>query len=282
MNQSDNPIDAMKEQILAEAERLGPDDTFSFRCHAGLPCFNVCCADVNIVLTPYDVLRLKRRLKLTSQEFLQRHTIKPFTKDQKLPVLLLRMDESKDSKPCPFVTEQGCSVYEDRPWPCRMYPVGAASARTERDPVGPEFYFLMKEEPCDGFSEQAPLTIRQWMEEQGATAYDEASQGFKELTLHPRLQQGPPMSPQQMDMFFTACYELERFRSFIFDSSFLEKYDLEPEVVQAIKQDDEQLLSFAFRWLRTCLLGEDLVKLKDATVEQYKERLASQGMRPKP
>lgn len=271
-------FEELKDRILAEAPRMGPDDGFRFSCHPGISCFNNCCADVNIVLTPYDVLRLKRRLELTSTELLARHTVKPFTKDQKLPVVLLKMDESKEGKPCPLVTEQGCSVYEDRPWPCRMYPVGVAMP-----PEGPEgareFYFLMEEEGCAGFAEQRTWTIRQWMEDQGVAEYNAFGELFKELTLHPRLQK-MDLNPQQMEMFFTACYDLDRFRSFVFESSFLEKYELEPELVEAIRTDDEALLRFAFRWLRACLLGEQTMKLRAETVDKYKERLAAQGMKP--
>jgi Fe-S-cluster containining protein len=172
-------IDAMKDEILATYPRLGLDDSFSFRCHPGLSCFNQCCGDVNIFLTPYDILRLKKRLNLSSTEFLARHTLKPFTAEQKLPVVVLKMEEGKEGKPCPFVRAEGCSVYEDRPWPCRMYPVGVASGRTEDAPEGPEFYFLMKEEPCDGFGEGTSWTIRKWMENQGVPPYDAMGALFK-------------------------------------------------------------------------------------------------------
>jgi uncharacterized protein len=36
------------------------DDQFKFSCHKGLACHNTCCRDVNIFLTPYDVLRMRR------------------------------------------------------------------------------------------------------------------------------------------------------------------------------------------------------------------------------
>jgi len=284
-------IDKVREQILNEAERLGPDDCFSFSCHPGVSCFNECCGDVNIALTPYDVLRLKRRLGLSSTDFLERYTIKPFTKEQKLPVVLLKMDETKPGKPCHLVTAEGCSVYDDRPWPCRMYPIGSASARTEQDPDAPEFFFVMQEEGCEGFAEacspegraggaKRSWTIRQWMDDQGVPEYNSWGEEFKEISLHPRLQQ-MELNPQQMEMFYTACYDLDRFRGFVFESSFLDKYEVEPEVVEAMRGGDEALLRFAFRWLRTCLFGEQTVKLSAAVAEQYKKRLEQQGMKPK-
>ena len=53
---------------------LAFDDTFYFSCHPGIDCFTQCCQDVNILLTPYDIARMKNRLGMTSTEFLERHT----------------------------------------------------------------------------------------------------------------------------------------------------------------------------------------------------------------
>ena len=47
---------------------LGPDG-FTFACHPEVPCFNQCCRRLNLVLTPYDVLRLKNHLGMSSEEF---------------------------------------------------------------------------------------------------------------------------------------------------------------------------------------------------------------------
>ena len=278
MNSSD--IEGMKEKILSEYERLSADDSFSFRCHNKIECFNTCCGDVNIALTPYDIIRLKQRLGLTSSEFIERYTLRPFTKDQRLPVVLLRM-EDKERKPCHFVTEQGCGVYEDRPWPCRMYPVGTASARTDEDPNAPEFYFLMKDDPCGGFAEDRKLTIRQWMEDQGVGPYDEMGEQLKLINLHPFFRKGGTLNPQQMEMYFTACYDLDKFRDFVFESTFLEKYEVEQEVQDQIRTDDAELFKFSVRWLRTCLFSEGLVKLKSEVKEQYKEKLTAQGKKVK-
>ena len=51
----------------------GPD-TFEFRCHPGVSCFNRCCRNLNFFLNPYDVIRLKQNLGLSSGEFIEKHT----------------------------------------------------------------------------------------------------------------------------------------------------------------------------------------------------------------
>jgi hypothetical protein len=62
------------EEMPAREKLLGLRDSFAFRCHEGLSCFNTCCRNKLLPLTPYDVLRLKVALGLHSDDFLQRYT----------------------------------------------------------------------------------------------------------------------------------------------------------------------------------------------------------------
>jgi len=61
-------------------------------------------------------------------------------------------------------------------------------------------------------------------------------------------------------MFYIACYDLDKFREFVFKSPFLKRFDVEPELVEAIGSDDMELLRFAFKWLRFALFGEMTIK----------------------
>jgi Fe-S-cluster containining protein len=110
-------------EVMMDKRKLGPEDSFCFGCHSKIECFNRCCADINIMLTPLDVLRLSRKAGLSTTDFLVQHTLKPITKDLHLPVVVLKMRDEAERR-CPFVSDEGCTVYSERPWACRMYPVG--------------------------------------------------------------------------------------------------------------------------------------------------------------
>ena len=56
-----------------EPMQLGLDNRFKFRCHKGVDCFTKCCRGINIVLTPYDIIRLKNRLQLSSEIYSALH-----------------------------------------------------------------------------------------------------------------------------------------------------------------------------------------------------------------
>jgi Fe-S-cluster containining protein len=262
-----------QEAILRESARLGPDDRLEFECGKGLDCFTHCCRDVAIVLTPYDVLRLKRALGIASTEFLEKYTISPFTKEQKIPAVLLKMD--KETNRCPFVTEQGCSVYGNRPWACRMYPLGIAEPKNP-NPTDHRFHFLVREDLCHGHGKGPGCTVREWTANQGVEEYDMHGAAFKSLMLDDFWDKTEALPPEQIDMYYTACYDLDRFRRFVFETRFLEFFEVDEARVEAMRTDDEELLDFAMQWLRFSLFHEKSMKIKPQVAEA-KRRAAEEA-----
>jgi Fe-S-cluster containining protein len=264
-------IERLKEEILKDYPKLTKDSKFSFSCHPGVPCFNACCADVNIFLTPYDILRLKNNLGMTSEAFLSKHTVSPFDKNLKYPVILLAMNDD-EKKSCPFVGPAGCTVYEDRPWACRMYPLGMGS---QKDSGGGEddFYFLLKEDVCKGHNENKERTVGEWLESEGITEYDQMGYYFKELTLHDFFQGEENLPSKKIDMFFLASYNLDKFREFLFESSFFDKFEVDDATRESIKNDDTELLKFGYFWLRFALFGESTIKVKGEALEAKQKEL---------
>jgi len=254
-------------EALRGRRQLEEGESFTFSCHPGVPCFNHCCADVNIVLTPLDVLRLARRLELPTLAFLDTYTFTPVSKDIPLPVVMLRMKD-EDGKRCPFVSEKGCTVYEDRPWACRMYPIGMAvpPARAGVEPA--PIFFLFEDDFCHGREQGPEWTVADWRRDQDVAPRDEIEAGFRELVSHPWFIGGTrQLDPRQLHMFYTACYDLDTFRSFVFESTFLKRFEVEPEVVERISTNDEELMRFGFRWLRYALFGEPTLKVREGTPE---------------
>lgn len=248
---------------FGDLPHLAADDRMDFQCGSALDCFTSCCRDVSIVLTPYDVLRMERALHLDSSEFLARHTVLCLT-EKKLPVLLLRMNA--EDKRCCLVTSEGCSVYSHRPWACRMYPLGVARPDNPR-PGETGFYFLIHEDLCHGHGKGNGCTVREWAAGQEIEAYEMMAESFQRLMTHKFWQSGEALSPKQSDMYLMACYDLDRFRRFVFETSFLEKFDVDEDRIEAIRRDDTELLDFGMSWLRFCLLGEQTMRVKESARE---------------
>jgi Fe-S-cluster containining protein len=268
-----NEFEDIKENILTNAPRFKETDRFKFSCHPGVSCYKQCCGDVNIFLTPYDILRMKNRLGISSDEFLERYTLQPFTENQQVPVVVLKMSDN-ENRQCSFLGPEGCTIYEDRPWSCRMYPLGLASPKENGGGNGEEeFYFLMQEEHCCGFEEYTEWTVRQWLENQGILEYNRMGEYFKEITLHDFFRKGGRLDPEKMEMYYMACYNLDKFRRFIFESRFLSYFDIDADLAESIRTDDLQLMQFAFRWLRFSLFNEPAIKIRDEVLAIRKRQL---------
>ena len=77
-----------KSDMVPEMLDLG--SRLKFRCHKGVSCFNACCKQADVSLTPYDIIRLKDHLGMTATDFLKAHTV-PFQMDKEgLPGVKLR------------------------------------------------------------------------------------------------------------------------------------------------------------------------------------------------
>jgi Fe-S-cluster containining protein len=269
-------IERLKQAILDHYPRLSESSSFTFACHPGVPCFNDCCGDVNIFLTPYDIIRMKHSLGVSSGEFLSKYTVSSCDENLKYPIILLRMNDD-DKKSCPFVGEDGCRVYEARPWSCRMYPLGLASPMEGCDSLKEEFYFLLEDESCRGFGEEKTQTVAEWLEDQGTDEYRQMGQHFKELTLHEFFRGGEDLAPRKAEMFSLACYDLDRFRGFVLTSTFFDKFEVDAETRKRIEEDDVDLLKLGYSWLRLALFGEETLEIKKSALEAKKKEFAKRS-----
>jgi len=56
-------------------------------------------------------------------------------------------------------------------------------------------------------------------------------------------------------MAFMATYNIDRFRDFVFQSSFLKRYRIKSAILKKLKTDDVQLLKFGFEWVKVFVWG---------------------------
>ncbi|MBF0371507.1 MAG: YkgJ family cysteine cluster protein [Magnetococcales bacterium] len=256
---------------IIDPVRLRGKDTFCFSCYPGISCFNTCCSNIEIVLTPYDILRLRKRLDLSAEEFLYEYATPSQLQKGQLPVALMQMDAKTGQ--CPFVTDEGCSVYEDRPVTCRYYPVGLALLRKQDESEQDAFHFLIKEDFCKGHQEEKKWTVDEWRADQGSDGYDERNQGWMEVILK-RRSAGDAVSTslQVSEFFYMATTNPESFRHFVFDSSFLKRYQVNKEIEEQIRNDDEALTEFAFSWLKSALFGDEFIPVRPEEIKAARKR----------
>jgi len=241
-------------------DKMEINDKINFDCFPGIPCFTQCCKDVNIVLSPYDLLRLKNALGIRSEEFLDEYTIILYKEKKLLPIVVLKMD--KEDKKCPFVSNRGCKVYMDRPWACRMFPLDMNDDGT--------FKLIVDSKHCLGLNEKKEWSISDWLFDQGIPDYEYMNSKLSEITTPLKALESEIDNPQIQDMLFMALYNLDKFREFILTSSFLEKFQLEISRIERILINDVELLKLGIDWIKFGLFGQKTLKIREKALSKIK------------
>jgi hypothetical protein len=169
----------------------GRNDTFEFECGA----CGRCCGEFTIILTPYDIIRLRRATGHDTDELVNRGIIyiermqfkKAFgfgpvaamfealgvSQNDVIPVALLGLKaDSLGKSACEFLSPPGngrrlCGVYEHRPGMCRLHPLGCVTVDGER-----EWFF--RKPLCDA-GKGKTHTVESWLDESEMEPYLEAN-----------------------------------------------------------------------------------------------------------
>jgi len=235
--------------------QVSPDHQFNFSCHPGVNCFTECCRQLDLALTPYDVLRLKNRLQMHSGGFLDQYVIIEWDERILFPQCYLTMvDDGRAS--CIFVSPAGCKVYEDRPGACRAYPVGRGAARRSENEQITEHFVLIKEAHCRGFEEFLSQTPSSYLLDQGVNEYSRFNDAVMSILQHDRVKQGFRPDRGQLDQYILALYNLDLFRQEMSDGRISMNRPLTPGELQGLTGDEDQLLFLGISWLRQEFFGE--------------------------
>jgi uncharacterized protein len=234
-------------------EPLRSAQTFCFACHPEVPCFNQCCRDLNQHLTPYDILRLKQRLGLTAGEFLNAYTIESTGPRSGLPIISLKPVGQK--RLCPFVTDSGCRVYDDRPASCRTYPLARAVGVRPGSAEKIEQFALIREPHCLGVECQREQTAAQWVAGQGLEPYNAMNDRLLGLIQHKRRRGKAPLNPSERARFHLALYDLDTFRTRLAAGDLPGPGSPPTAIAKALDEGETELLRFAIEWVVTAVFS---------------------------
>ena len=252
-------------------EMIDGTATIQFQCRKGIDCWNACCSNIDISLTPVDILRLSRRLGISTTEVLQQYTF-PYELEPG-GIAGVKFKPVENGTACQFMRPEGCDVYSDRPTACRYYPVALLSLRRSDEYTDRQAFAMVKEPHCHGHMEPRRQTVDEYRQDQGVIDYDEQGRGWRQLVLKKK-SSGPTVgkpSRRSLQLWFMACYDLDRFRAFVASEPFAEAYDIPDEEMKETLLDDATLMQFAFRFLRQVMFGEETIRMK---ADAYDKRLA--------
>ncbi len=255
-------------------EILNESHPVKFSCHKGISCFNSCCKQADVMLAPYDVIRLKNHLNMDSEAFLKKHTV-PWEIEAK-GIVGVKLKTTED-KHCLFVADEGCGVYENRPAACRYYPFGLMGIKHSDAKTDEQAYFRIKEDHCKGFDEipegTREITIHEYRKDQKVEIFDELNRDWMRLMLKKK-SAGPAVgqvSPSSLQMLFMATYDMDRFNRFLQSANFRNIYDVPEDEFQIIISDDVARLKFGYRLMLQILFGEKTIEVKSENIKQRSE-----------
>ncbi len=163
------------------------------------------------------------------------------------------VDDGKAS--CPFISNNGCRVYNGRPGACRAYPVGRGVTLDENGNKR-ELYVLVREDHCRGFAEEQPYTVAEWFENQGLIEYNEINDELLTLLQHQNVREGMRLTEKQKDNLLLALYKLDEFRDLVSSPGFQEEFKQTEEEIRSVLSGDLKLLRFGIHWLKETLFAE--------------------------
>ena len=235
---------------------------FRFACHPGVECFTFCCRNVDMILYPYDIIRLKIALGIDSEKFMRTYTVVEKGDNPFFPTVKLKLTDD-NNKACPFLKSDGCSVYHHRPSACRTYPLERAVDRSRVGSMPDEYYFLTNHSYCLGHNEENRQTVNSWIRNQQLLEYNAMNELWSEIdtvfSLNPWKGEGAAGEKQQLA--FMVCYNVDGFRRFVEEHGLIKQFKLERDFKKRITKEDGELLKFGFQWLRLILTGKSsLVK----------------------
>jgi hypothetical protein len=157
-----------------EIRSLELKDIFPFKCKR----CNKCCHNRDILMNPFDVIRISHRLKLTTGEFVRKYGSCYIGQYSKLPLVIIRFEKGR----CPFLRSYGCYIHQVKPTICRRYPLGRVVEFDKKRNKARTIYFMQElNKECKGLEESSNQTVEDFIRKSQMEIYDQAGEVWESM-----------------------------------------------------------------------------------------------------
>lgn len=146
-----------------ENRRLELDDTLPFSC---THCGGCCVHQEELLLNPLDLFRMAKELGITIEQWMEQYGECYIGKDSRIP--LVRIHPQGETRRCPLLKNNKCSVHKAKPSVCGLYPLGRTIRYVLDEQGKPDMekseviYF---HSGCFCGRQNGHQTVREWLEE---------------------------------------------------------------------------------------------------------------------
>ncbi len=231
-------------------------ETFTFSCHENVSCYTKCCKHVDMFLFPYDVIRLRTAMGMDSEDFMRKYARLVKGDNPYFPSVMLKLTDKTGW--CPFLSDNGCLVYADRPSSCRTYPLERAVDRSGGNQENRDFYFLTDHDYCAGHKEKQSFSVKQWLRNQKIDQFNVMNDLWAviDTLFATNPWRGEGSGGEKQRVAFMVCYDIDGFRRFVVQHSLLKRFRLTKDTKRRIENEDTELLKFGFEWLKFIFSGK--------------------------
>jgi hypothetical protein len=138
-----------------------------------------------------------------------------------------------------------------------MFPVEQGLQYDEKNSSPRMVNFFRPPDFCQGKHETSEWTVSSWQRDQGTKIHQQMAIRWSEVKglFHQNPWGGDGLQGSRAKMAFMAIYNIDRFREFVFDSSFLKRYKIKTSLLKKIRQNDAGLMMFGFEWVKLFVWG---------------------------
>jgi Fe-S-cluster containining protein len=167
---------------------------FSFECKK----CGSCCRNNVTRLFPWDVIRLCTKLKIHTSLFLEKYCNMTRDPETRMPIPLLKTDNA-----CRFLKDK-CTVYEARPFICRMCPIGLSYKA-----VAKKYCYPIND--CKGSDSKKEMAVEEYFKQEGLKDDFEMLEKWKAFLI--RMVQTGYYGPDLDRMLVAIFYDYDNFAS---------------------------------------------------------------------
>lgn len=160
-----------------ELKTLSKEDSFSFACKG---CGECCYNREDIILSPYDIYRASKHLKMKPKDFLEKYCTWYIGESSHLPMTILnfRKNDLGGYTFCPFMKKREgkgmCSIHEAKPFVCAVFPLGRIIPG-DMGAEGIKYFNQFDSEDTGCGTADSTQTVQEWLSSYGIEDSEKAS-----------------------------------------------------------------------------------------------------------
>lgn len=144
-----------------ENNKLAPDSSFRFHC---TQCGKCCINREDILLSPLDLFRIAKELKLSMEEVLKQYCECYIGAESRFPIVRLKPKGS--IRRCPFLKNRNCLIQNAKPAVCAIFPIGRGirfDKESKYDSPKPAIEYFYTNPGCG--DDARTQTLQEWFDQ---------------------------------------------------------------------------------------------------------------------